>query len=164
MISILPLVALTVTAHLDTPKLLATDLDSLVGKKWEGKLTYLDYTSKKPTTILSNVSVERVKEKTDTWRIALSYPKEPGANSSEEVAILKGGTMLNDEKVVGRLVAKSGAIKVTSERAGNDDNKPATIHYVYLFEKGKFSIQKLVRFEGESKFIERNIYRWNSKP
>ncbi|MBP7415870.1 MAG: hypothetical protein KA831_04385, partial [Pyrinomonadaceae bacterium] len=67
-------IALTVTTAAQTAKISAKDLKPLEGDQWIGNLTYLDYQSKKPTSIKSNVTVTRNANDKLKWTFAMQYP------------------------------------------------------------------------------------------
>ena len=138
----------------------ASDIDGLVGGTWVGSLTYLDYTSKKPYTMPSTLTVERVAGSASSWTFRLGYPDEPHANREELVVLSEQGRVFDGEAVVERATLPGGGVRVVTETDGEDDRRPARIRHLYLVGRSSFSIQKLVRFSGEAEFIERNTYRW----
>lgn len=141
-------------------KVLPADIDRLVDKPWVGKLTYLDYSSGKRTTLETSLAVTRVEGKPSSWKFAIGYPGEPKANGSSLVSISVDGRQFDGETVSERKRLKVGALRIVTDRDGEDDGKPAHIRHVYLVSDTAFSIQKLVRFNGAKNFLERNRYRW----
>ena len=71
-----------------------------------------------------------------------------------------GGSVFDGEAVVERSELPGGAVRVVTEADGEDDHKPARFRHEYEMGPRACSIRKLVRFEGESAFFERNTYRW----
>ena len=62
------------------------DLSNSVGS-WEGKLTYLDYSSGKPFTMLANIKIDLTADK-NGYIMGYEYPKEPQANSKDTTYIM----------------------------------------------------------------------------
>ena len=63
------------------------DLSSSLGR-WEGNLTYLDYSSGKPFTMLADIKISLTADSRG-YIMAYEYPKEPHANSKDTTAILR---------------------------------------------------------------------------
>ena len=63
------------------------DLSSSLGR-WEGNLTYLDYSSGKPFTMLANIKISLTAD-LKGYIMAYEYPKEPHANAKDTTAILR---------------------------------------------------------------------------
>ena len=143
------------------PRVVAADLDQLVGAPWTGTLTYLDYTSKQPTTIRSTLTVVRLPPGQDGWDVRIGYSDEPHADSGEAVVLGDGGRTIRNETVTERTPLADGSVRIVTEEEGEDDRSPATIRHVYLLAPGQCSIQKLVRPAGRPEFFERNVYRWS---
>ena len=91
------------------------------------------------------------------------YVDEPSHNGKEECRIKAKGTMINESNVIERTAQPDGALKIMLEEKGKDGNdfKPATFHHVLLIDNNKFTMTKLVRFDGETTFFQRNQYSFN---
>jgi hypothetical protein len=142
---------------------LEADLDLLVGPSWKGTLTYLDYTSKKLTTIPSTLLVTRKTTAAGaepTWRVAFGYTDEPHADKAEDLPLRSGGKLLGDEPVMERSVLADGTVRLVTEMAGQDDSVPAQLRRVYLITRGRYEIQKWVRPAGAPEYFQRYVYRW----
>jgi len=143
----------------DAPRITAEDIDRLVGRPWIGTLTYLDYTSKKQTTIDSSITVTRKAATSATWTVGVGYSKEPHADSSEDVSLSADGTRFGDEVIVARTTLPDGVVFIT-ECDGEDDNRPARFRFEHTITASEYSRRKLVKFNGTGEFFERHIYRW----
>ena len=143
-----------------TSKVSDKDLDSLTGQQWTGTLSYLDYSSKKKVSILSNLTVTKSSEDKKTWVFDYVYPKEPKANGKKSVVVGRDGSSINDEKVTERTKLPDNAIKIVTEKNGEDNDRKAVFRYTYQISAKNFSIKKEVRYENESEFFERNEYSW----
>ena len=158
--SFLITIALVFTAFAQTAKITAKDLKPLEGNQWVGSLTYLDYQSKKPTLIKSNVRITRNAADKLKWTFAMQYPLEPKANRSEDVVLSSDGLIFDGESVIERMKLPGGILKIVTTISSKDDDRDATFRHTYLISKKSFSIRKDVKFAGETEFFERNTYRW----
>lgn len=143
-----------------SPEVLATDLDLLTGPRWTGSLTYLDYGTHQSVRIPCSLEVRRLSGDA-RWEERVGYDDEPSKDWSGELAIADGGRTLDGERVVSREVMANGTIRIVTETRGTDDDKPARIRHVYELAPTHTSLQKLVRFEGEQAFFERNRSEWS---
>jgi hypothetical protein len=150
----------TVEVKAAAPAVLASDIRVLTGEGWKGTLTYLDYTSKKPTEIRSSLLVLPVEGDPLAWDVRVGYADEPHADSGEIAKLEAGGTVFREQRVLERSQAGPGRVQIVTEARGDDDRKPATFRFVYLIEAKSCSIQKLVKFDEGGEFFERHIYRW----
>ena len=132
----------------------------LVGARWSGILTYMDYRSKKKVSIPSNLTVRPDGDDPWSWVFEYEYPNEPQANSREIVRLSNDGKSLNGEVVLERTSLPDNTIKIVTEKKGEDNNRRATFRYTYTLAAKNFSIRKQVRYDDESLFFERNEYSW----
>ena len=152
------LVVVSVSAQ--SAKVSPGDLKKLEGDKWVGNLTYLDYKSKKPTSIMSNVTITRSKADELTWIFDMDYPLERGANSKDEVKLSADGMTFYGETVIERTKSPDGTLRIVTTKKGKDDNRESTFRHTYLINKKAFSMRKEVKFDGDAEFFERNTYAW----
>jgi hypothetical protein len=155
--SILVLVSLITNAQ---QTISINDFKTLEGK-WKGSLTYLEYRSGTSETIKSNAAIA-IKEG-DIFELSLYYTDEPDHNNAELYQIKEKATMVNNMKVVERVMQADGSLKIIFESKGPDGNdyKPATFNHIYIIAKNNFTITKMVRFEGEDKFFQRHQYSFS---
>ncbi len=135
------------------------DLLASVGS-WEGKLTYLDYSSGKPYTMSANIKVSLTDNKSG-YVMAYEYPNEPQANSSDTTYVT--GRFFGKERIVGFQKAADGGFTLVTELEGEDgnDSKKATLRHIYQLKSTAYSITKEVKFEGTELWIKRNEYLLN---
>ena len=135
------------------------DLSNSVGS-WEGKLTYMDYSTGKPFSMLANIKIGLTADKKG-YVMGYEYPKEPHANSKDTTFFIDN--LFGKDKIVEFKKDKDGGYKMTTEVDGNDgnDNKKAVLRHTYLLKSNTFSIIKEVKFEGTDKWIKRNEYLLN---
>lgn len=139
---------------LQGPTLKLNDLDSLTGKKWIGTLTYLDYTTNKLELIPTELTVTAKGNGVYSWFTV--YPKESSHNSTDDIIISADGKTFDGETVTGRAVEPDGALLFTTQKPGNDNNKPATFRYSYRIGKNTFSRKKEVSYTGDKAWFIRN--------
>lgn len=144
----------------DSPKVSSEDFQFLVGAPWAGTLTYLDYRANKKVSIPSNLTVSPAPNDKQSWIFEYQYPDEPKANEKETVTIGKDGETINAETVTSRTKLDGGAVQIVTEKKGQDNDRQALFRYTYQLSATSFSIKKEVRYEGKSKFFERNEYSW----
>ena len=132
------------------------DLSSSVGS-WEGNLTYLDYSSGKPFTMLANIKISLTAD-LKGYIMAYEYPKEPHANAKDTTAIV--GSFFGKDKIVEFKRDSAEGFTLVTEVDGEDgnENKKAILRHQYLLQKNTFTITKSVKFQGTEKWIKRNEY------
>jgi hypothetical protein len=137
------------------------DLSTSVGS-WEGKLTYLDYSSGKPYTMSANIKIS-LTENRKGYIMAYEYPKEPQANSKDTTYIVD--KLFGKDKIVDFEKSLDGGFTLVSEIVGEDgnDHKKAILRHTYLLKSNSYSITKEVKFEGTYLWIKRNEYLLNKK-
>jgi hypothetical protein len=132
------------------------DLSSTVGN-WEGKLTYLDYSSGKPFTMLANIKIGLTADK-NGYIMGYEYPKEPHANSKDTTFI--NDNLFGKDKIVSFQKNTNGSFTLVTEVDGEDgnENKKAILRHTYQLVSNTYSIVKDVKFEGTDKWVKRNEY------
>ena len=135
------------------------NLLSSVGN-WKGKLTYLDYTSGKPFSILANIKISLTENK-NGYIMGYEYPDEPHANSKDTTYV--NGELFGKDKIVEFINAADGGFKLVTEIEGVDgnDHKKAILRHTYKLEANAYSIVKDVKFDGTDYWIKRHEYRFN---
>lgn len=152
--------ALLLVTVIHAQSISADDLRSLPGE-WKGQLTYLDYSSNKEVSIKAVLKAEMKGD--SRVKLNFDYPAEPGYGSKEQFEIRENGKMVNDMKVIERTELPDGSLKIVLENRGKDgnDQQPAVFHHVFELGKSRFVLSKLVKFEGQEKFFQRNQYSFN---
>ena len=127
---------------------------------WEGTLTYMDYVTGKPFTMLANIKIGSTSDQKG-YIMEYAYPKEPHANSKDTTFV--NGKLFGKDKVVGFLKEMNGDFTLVTEMEGQDgnDNKKAILKHTYLLKENKYTITKEVKFEGTEIWIKRNEYTFN---
>jgi hypothetical protein len=135
------------------------DLSNSVGS-WEGKLTYLDYSTGKPYTISANIKISLTENK-NGYIMGYEYPNEPHANSKDTTFI--NDNLFGKDKIIEFKKAANGGFTLIAEFEGEDgnDHKNATLRHTYILKPNTYSIIKDVKFEGTDKWIKRNEYLVN---
>jgi hypothetical protein len=135
------------------------DLINSVGR-WEGKLTYLDYSSGKPYTMLANINIDLTSDKKG-YIMGYEYPKEPQENLKDTIFI--NDNLFDKEKIVEFKKDSGGGFSLVTEIKGKDgnENKKAILRHTYQLISNTYSIKKEVKFEGSNVWIKRNEYLLN---
>lgn len=138
------------------------DFKSITGT-WSGVLTYLDYTSHTEETIPSTLTGKL--KGTDSFELDIRFPGEKNKGGTDTYVLENMGTMISGMKVIERSVQEGGLIKVVVEVKGKDgnENKPATFNYILEMGSKKFVMTKMVKFDGEKEFFQRNQFSFTRK-
>lgn len=156
---VIPMLTCVLVA-IEGPTVQPRDLDVLCGKTWTGMLTYVDYRSKRRTTIRCTLEFSA----TDTprkWQFGTDYPDEPGHGGKSEYLLTSDGRKLNGESIIEkRIVRKGGPMRIVTEIAGDDDGTKAILRREYTISPTQFTIRKLVKTVDARIFSERNVYEW----
>ena len=134
-----------------------TDLSNSVGS-WEGKLTYLDYTSGKPYTMLANIKISLTADNKG-YIMSYEYPKEPQANANDTTYV--NDKLFGKDKIVDFKKSADGSFTLVTEIAGEDgnDHKKAILRHTYTLKSNNYSVVKDVKFDGTDVWIKRNEYQ-----
>ena len=135
------------------------DLSNSVGK-WEGTLTYLDYSSGKSYTMLANIKISLTEDKTG-YIMGYEYPEEPHANSKDTTYVHE--KLFGKDKILEFKKTTDSGFTVVTEILGEDgnDHKKAMLRHTYILKSNTYSIIKEVKFDGTDKWIKRNEYLLN---
>lgn len=145
-------------------KTVPKDFKQLIGK-WQGSLTYLDYSSGKPYTMPADIEISRVNQ-TNKFIFSKIYPNELSANSVDTIIISADGKYIDKELLKSRQKLPNGSIEIITEELGKDgnDDKPAIFRHTYTLGKAAFKIRKDVQFVGQTQWINRHEYTYTKKP
>ena len=135
------------------------NLSSSIGN-WEGKLTYLDYSSGNPYTMIANIKIKFTADKKG-YVMGYEYPKEPHANSKDTTFIIDN--FFGKDKIIEFKKDSDGGFRLVTEIVGEDgnDHKKAILRHTYQLISNTYSITKEVKFEGSDIWIKRNEYLLN---
>jgi hypothetical protein len=134
------------------------DLKGMEGS-WSGTLTYVDYSSNKPTKIRSDLKVTRT-PKTGEWIFEYLYPLEPKANSRTAISLSSDGRYFDEEEVIDRKTQPDGSISLITTKRGKDNGRNATFRRIFSVAPDSLSIRKEVNIDGTDTYFERNTYWW----
>ncbi len=132
------------------------DLSKSIGF-WEGKLTYLDYSSGKPYSMVANITLSLTQDQKG-FIMSYEYPKEPHANVKDTTYVT--GNLFGKDRIVAFNQEQNGDFQLITDVDGEDgnDNKKAVLRHTYLLKEEQFSIVKEVKFVGTDRWIKRNEY------
>lgn len=143
---------------------LSTKDFNLFTGRWQGTLTYLDYSSNTSFSMPANVEIRQI-ETSNQYTFHNTYPDEPKANSVDTVIISSDGKMIDRETIRKISAAENGNIEITTELSAMDgnDNKPALIRHTYIAGSKTLVIRKEIKFVGENNWIKRNEYNYTKQ-
>lgn len=124
---------------------------------WEGKLTYLDYSSGKPYSMAANITLSLTQDQKG-FILLYEYPKEPQANAKDTTYVTEN--LFGKDRIVAFNKEQNGDFQLITELNGEDgnDHKKAVLRHTYLLKEKQFSIVKEVKFTGTDSWIKRNEY------
>ena len=134
----------------------ANDFTPLVGDDWEGALTYLNYGSDKRSTIPVRLTVQPFAGNIVPY--AVQYPGEEDANAEDAFTISNDGSQINGHPVISRRALPDESLEIITQARGQDNNKSADIQTIYTISNRLFKLRKMVRFDSEENWIERNEF------
>lgn len=125
---------------------------------WEGKLTYLDYSSVKPYSMAANITLSLTQDQKG-FIMSYEYPKEPHANAKDTTFVK--GNLFGKDQIVAFKKEPNGDFQLITDVDGEDgnENKKAVLRHTYLLKEKQFSIVKEVKFVGTDQWIKRNEYQ-----
>jgi len=132
-----------------------TDFALIEGGGWTGQMTYLDYTTQKPSSIPVALNVKPATGRTVTYEIM--YPRESKYNATEKLKLSKDGTRLNGNAIIERTVQDDDSVQIVTLERGKDDNRDADIRTTYKLSESALTISKDVKFDDGYDFFQRNI-------
>ena len=124
---------------------------------WEGKLTYLDYSSGKPYSMAANITLSLTQDQKG-FIMSYEYPKEPHANAKDTTYVK--GNLFGKDQIVAFKKEPNGDFQFITDVDGEDgnDHKKAVLRHTYRLTENQFSIVKEVKFVGTDQWIKRNEY------
>lgn len=143
----------------EKPNIRAKELTVLQGERWKGTLAYRDYTSNKIVSIPVEILVTQSSADQNEWVLKYEYPKEPQANSEQNVKISDGGKRFDGGIVVSKTKLANKTLRFVTEKEGTDNDREAVFRYTYTLNQTDFSIKKEVKYKGEAIYFLRNEYK-----
>lgn len=124
---------------------------------WQGKLTYLDYSSGKPFSMSANITLSLTQDQKG-FIMQYEYPKEPHANAKDTTYVL--GNLFGKDRIVEFNKEQNGDFQLITEVEGEDgnENRKAVLRHTYLLKENHFSMVKDVKFAGTDQWVKRNEY------
>jgi len=132
------------------------DFRQLFGE-WKGELTYNDYRSGKLTNIPVQIKVSELQNDKNAIVLFYNYPEEPKANGYDTLRISADKKMIGDKNIIS-IGREENITKLTTEKQGSDNDKPATLRYIYTISNSKFVIRKEVKYNNAENYFFRNEY------
>jgi len=130
------------------------DFKLLNNTRWEGVLTYKDYSSGKQESIPTKLQIII---KNNRIKSSIQYDYEPNKNYNETVKIKENGTYYGNEKVIKNMLDK-GQRTIITRYNGTDNGKEAIFFNTHIFDSENYTITKEVQLiETKERFV-RNKY------
>ncbi|GAB3824254.1 DoxX family protein [Hymenobacter jeollabukensis] len=148
----------------DTPAVRLADFRPLLRYDWQGTLTYLDYQSQRPVTLVTRLNGMQA----GAGELVLDYQyQEPEGGLVKGFERLRlrpdGHGLVWDElpmRLHQRTARPDSTLQLVLVGEGRDDNRPATIRRTVLIGARRCRIRKEVRFAGQTDFLQRNEYQF----
>ncbi|MFY0607209.1 MAG: hypothetical protein JXR10_10860 [Cyclobacteriaceae bacterium] len=133
------------------------DFKMLDNTNWEGTLTYLDYTSGKPTDVATTMQM-RISE--NTIEQDIQYVWEPHKNVKSKTKIKKNGKFLGSQEVISKSFNKENKTVIITSTQGKDDGRKATLYFTYEFDEDSYKVSKEVQLDDSEDRFVRNSYQY----
>ena len=145
------------------PKVAIQELTALA-QKWNGSLTYLDYTTKKPVTLATTLNAKQPTPQELVLDFVYQEPDGSQVKGSDKVELSTDGTRLTWDGVPLQISHKTRlpneTLQLVLEGRGLDDKKSCLIKRTVLLSAHQFSVLKEVKYDGTAAFITRNRYNF----
>lgn len=134
------------------------DFARLAGTNWTGTLSYLDYSSKKMSSI--PVGLDFKSPKGRTLKYMITFPNEPQYNSKEKIKLSRDGRRLDGNTVISKSTASDGSLTIVTQHEDKDDGEPAMIKMRYTINDDAFTIIKDVKPLTADAYFLRSKYKF----
>ncbi|MEZ5994374.1 MAG: hypothetical protein R3C25_01325 [Hyphomonadaceae bacterium] len=134
-----------------------TDFDRVLGGGWHGVLTYRDYSP--PYGDVSLPVEAALTQAEGGVIIALHYPSEPHADSTELLALSADGGAIDGHPIVSR-VEQGETVVLTARGPCEDDERAAICEMTYTLGDATLAWRKVVIVDGEAP-LRRHEYALN---
>ncbi|MDB2439753.1 hypothetical protein N9W89_13655 [Hellea sp.] len=133
------------------------DFETLFETNWTGTLSYLDYSSKKMSSIPIGLNFKAPKGR--TLKYVVTFPNEPKYNSKEKIKLSRDGKKLDGHKVISKSIETDGSLTIITQHKGKDDGQSAMIKMRYNINNNAFTITKDVKPKTADAYFLRNEYK-----
>jgi uncharacterized membrane protein YphA (DoxX/SURF4 family) len=148
----------SVAAQSTDSALLKKGVNDVLGK-WTGTLEYLDYRSHQKVKLPSTLDVKETGK--DIYDLSFDFPTEKGHGWNEKAELKYNEGLINDVKILALTMLPGEKIQFVLEEEGEDDNRKAIIRKTYIMNNKSFSITKLVKYNEQEDWLQRNQFVFN---
>ncbi|HEX8428713.1 DoxX family protein [Hymenobacter sp.] len=145
-----------------TPAKVAMQELSAIAQQWNGSLTYLDYKTKKPVTLVTTLNGMQSKPRELVLDFIYQEPEGNQVKGYDKVQLSDDGTRLIWDGTPLQISRKTRlpnqALELVLEGRGFDDNRNCLIKRTLVLGASQFSVLKEVKYDGTESFITRNKY------
>lgn len=146
------------------PVLRPADLQPLLRADWQGRLSYQDYRSRRPVTLVTRLTAAQAAG----GELQLDYQyQEPSGSlvqGAERLGLPAEASRIDWDGLAMQLRQREqladSTLRLVLEGEGQDDNRPATIRRTVLIAPRRCSIRKEVRFAGQAQWLQRHEYQF----
>ncbi|OON65809.1 DoxX family protein [Hymenobacter sp. CRA2] len=146
------------------PSTSVADFRPLLRYDWRGTLTYLDYRTQRPVTLVTQLNGMLAQAQELVLDYQYQEPEGGVVKGFDRLRLLPDGTGLEWDGLLMRLQQReqlpNGTLRLVLEGEGQDDNRAAVIRRTVLIAERQCSIRKEVRFAEAADFLQRNEYRF----
>ena len=146
------------------PRVSGPDLSMANANDWKGTLTYLDYGTQQ--TVNLTTALRGQMNRADCLILKFDYqePNKTHVFGIDTLIVAPNGTHLRwdgtDFMVQAKQWLPDHLLRLVLEGPGQDDNHPVTIRKTVLLGTRQFAVRKQVRLEGDTAFVQRNVYKF----
>lgn len=135
-----------------------------ITQKWSGSLTYLDYTTKKPVTLVTTLNGMQVASQELLLNFVYREPNGSQVKGADKVLLSADGSCLTWDGVPLQISSKihlpNETLQLGLEGRGLDDKKSCLIKRTLLLNTYQFSVLKEVKYDSTTVFMIRNKYKF----
>ncbi|MBC8084238.1 MAG: DoxX family membrane protein [Hymenobacter sp.] len=135
-----------------------------IAQQWDGSLTYLDYTTKKPVTLVTILNGMQSGPQELVLDFIYQEPEGGQVKGYDKVRLSADGTRIIWDGTPLQISRKTHppdqTLELVLEGRGLDDNKKCFIKRTIVLGTCQFSVLKEVKYDGALAFITRNKYQF----
>ncbi|WP_375433634.1 DoxX family protein [uncultured Hymenobacter sp.] len=136
-----------------------------IAQQWQGSLTYLDYTTKKPVTLATSLSGRQSSPQELVLNFIYQEPGGGQVKGSDKLQLSPNGTRLvwdgTPLEIHRKTRMPNQSLELVLEGRGQDDNKNCLIRRTLMLGAHQFSVLKEVKYDAAMGFIVRNKYEFH---
>ncbi|UOQ67835.1 hypothetical protein MUN86_08250 [Hymenobacter volaticus] len=163
-IALFVLVVGSVAQASEAPAKVAMQELRAITQEWNGSLTYLDYTTKKPVTLVTTLHGMQATPQELLLNFVYREPNGSQVKGADKVLLSVDGTCLTWDGVPLQISSKTylpnETLQLVLEGRGLDDKKNCSIKRTMLLSAHQFSILKEVKYNSTTVFVMRNKYEF----